>query len=219
MEPKLKIVFSRSTKAPGSLNTRTKGEDKKLCLKIKRTRKEPRGFSEEQFVLRLPPYYADSLRLFLRDNPDKAPPIEIVFSDARKAAAVFNGAPLVGVLVDLPCIVETMRTQDRELYHKVADVSRMLVLYEDRPEARREIAEMERQAYKWPDGLSLPARNIFNFFNSPNSFKLERAYEEALRLVKADKKAAIIEYGVFKKKEEKEMDEELIDAEMDMLLD
>ncbi|PJF17759.1 hypothetical protein PSACC_02422 [Paramicrosporidium saccamoebae] len=114
---------------------------------------------EEQFILRFPPSVAAELREELRESsqPDD---LSITFTDTRRAQVSFHGRMYVGVLVDLPTILETHRTFDRSQYYKTADICQMLLVMPDGPETQAKIQHYEANGWQHPDGLTPPLKDV-----------------------------------------------------------
>lgn len=114
---------------------------------------------EEQFVLRLPPSLATQLQDELAES-NQPEDLVITFTDARRASVVLHGRPLVGVLLDLPAIIESHKTVDRSQYYKIADISQMLLVMVPGPETEEQIKEYEALGWQHPDGLTPPLKGV-----------------------------------------------------------
>lgn len=115
---------------------------------------------EEQFIIRMPPVLANQLREELREG-EQPEDLSITFADTRRATVLFHGRRYVGVLLDLPTILETHKTRDRTQYYKVADISQILmVLPEGAPETRERLAQWEATGWQLADGIAPPMRAV-----------------------------------------------------------
>lgn len=116
---------------------------------------------EEQFIIRFPPSVAAQLREELRES-EQPEDLSITFVDSRRANATFHGRKFIGLLLDLPTILETQKTFDRAQYYKIADISQILLILPDdgRPETAAKIKEYEDQGWQFPDGISPPLKNV-----------------------------------------------------------
>ncbi|KAM8752382.1 transcription initiation factor TFIID subunit 7-like [Rhynchonycteris naso] len=115
---------------------------------------------ENQFILRLPPEHASTVREIIHsgsaDMKDKLK-IDLSFNlhqrireglrvhwadvsfhlsyvssaDNRHATVAVKDVSLTAKMVDLPCVVESLKTVDSEVFYKTADVSQMLVCTAD----------------------------------------------------------------------------------------
>src|SRR5688572_21814484 len=108
---------------------------------------------EEQFVLRLPPRLAQQIRSYLRGREEKEKDdddrdedvtkkeedidisqLEIDFQlqssgvsdDGRNAVFRFGKEEFTGTLVDLPCVLESLKTNDKINYYKSADIGQVV---------------------------------------------------------------------------------------------
>ena len=114
---------------------------------------------EEHFIVRFPPSVAAQLREELREA-EQPEDLSITFTDARRANVVFHGRNYVGVLLDLPTIIESHKTFDRSQYYKIADICQMLLVLPEGPETGERIQTWETEGWQFADGLTPPMRNV-----------------------------------------------------------
>jgi len=148
---------------------------------------------EEQFVLRLPPRLAQQIRSYLRGREDKEKDdedrdeevskkeddidisqVEIDFQlqssgatsdDGRNAVFRFGKDEFTGTLVDLPCVLETLKTNDKVNYYKSADIGQMLIIDDpetinyDSDDESKQMTSYDRH-FKYDSGITPPTRNI-----------------------------------------------------------
>ncbi|KAF3694052.1 Transcription initiation factor TFIID subunit 7 [Channa argus] len=84
---------------------------------------------ESQFVLRLPLEYASTVRRIAQSgsmNMKDRLTIEL-HPDGRHGIVRVDRVPLACKLVDLPCMIESLKTVDKKTFYKTADVCQMLV--------------------------------------------------------------------------------------------
>ncbi|KAM6222711.1 transcription initiation factor TFIID subunit 7 [Rhynchocyon petersi] len=84
---------------------------------------------ESQFILRLPPEYAATVRRAVQSghvNLKDRLTIEL-HPDGRHGIVRVDRVPLAAKLVDLPCVMESLKTIDKKTFYKTADVCQMLV--------------------------------------------------------------------------------------------
>jgi TATA-binding protein-associated factor Taf7 len=127
--------------------------------------------SEEQYILRFPEDLGERIRKMVQNDELLSDQISFQFPrDSRVGQLVINGIEPVErykvTLCDLPCVVETHRTEDNRVYYKSGDVGQvLLVLKED----EMEYGEMDEQPtiptlydnnYNVLDGLTPPTKNI-----------------------------------------------------------
>uniref|UniRef100_A0A8C8W787 Taf7l2 n=1 Tax=Peromyscus maniculatus bairdii TaxID=230844 RepID=A0A8C8W787_PERMB len=84
---------------------------------------------ENQFILRLPPEQASRVRQIIRSgNAAMRERLKIDLSpDARHAVLQVDDVSLSARVVDLPCVIGSLKTHDRKTFYKTADISQMLV--------------------------------------------------------------------------------------------
>ncbi|TRY60119.1 hypothetical protein DNTS_006432 [Danionella cerebrum] len=84
---------------------------------------------ESQFILRLPQEYASTVRRIAQSssmNMKDRLTIEL-HADGRHGIVRVDRVPLACKLVDLPCILESLKTVDKKTLYKTADLCQMLV--------------------------------------------------------------------------------------------
>ena len=116
--------------------------------------------------------------------------------DARRAVITVQGRHYAAVLVDLPCIVESMKSWDKRGWWKSADICQMLLVLGrvDNDEAAKTFPlpkELDEKTWQWPHGLTPPMHNVRKRrFRKRVSFRtIETAEQEVSRLLKADEDA------------------------------
>ncbi|XP_021044171.1 transcription initiation factor TFIID subunit 7-like isoform X2 [Mus pahari] len=107
---------------------------------------------EEQFILRLPPV-----------------------TDGHHAVVQVDKVSLPAKLVNLPCVIGSLKTVDRKTFYKTADISQMLVCSpEGEPHSPPEEpvtstgptvigtveGKAERKKYNWKHGIAPPLKNV-----------------------------------------------------------
>ncbi|XP_044619828.2 transcription initiation factor TFIID subunit 7-like isoform X2 [Equus asinus] len=143
---------------------------------MSRSQDEPPHELENQFILRLPPEHASTVRKLLRSRSvsmkDK---LKIDISpDGRHAVVEVEAVSLTAKLVDLPCVIGSLKTHDKNTFYKTADISQMLVCTADgdshsSPEEPatstdlKVIGKDEREGekkYVWKHGITPPLKNV-----------------------------------------------------------
>lgn len=164
---------------------------------------------EENFILRMQPGPdCDLLRRAIEERKLGIPlsqggaDIHLRFfsRDGRRAALIVERRIYAAVLVDLPCIVESMKSWDRRGWWKSADICQMLLVF-DRVKSEDEAKNMalpralDEQTWQWPDGLTPPMQNVRTrrFRKRVSHRTIEKAEEEVERLIALDERA--IEQG------------------------
>ncbi|XP_007181503.2 transcription initiation factor TFIID subunit 7-like [Balaenoptera acutorostrata] len=143
---------------------------------MSRSQDEPPCELEDQFILRLPLEHVSTVRKIARSGSaamkDKLK-IDLL-SGGRHAVVGFEGVSLPAKLVDLPCVIESLKTLDKKTFFKTADISQMLVCTADggvhsHPEelvtstdhkAIRKSEKERQKKYVWKHGITPPLRNV-----------------------------------------------------------
>ncbi|XP_059943722.1 transcription initiation factor TFIID subunit 7-like [Mesoplodon densirostris] len=155
---------------------RTPVENLREGTEMSRSQDEPPYELEDQFILRLPPEHASTVRKIIRSGSaamkDK---LNIDFSsDGCHAVVGVEGVSLSAKLVDLPHAIESLKTLDKRTFYKTADISQMLVCTADggvhsdpeEPVTSTDLkaskkSEKERQKkHIWKRGMTPPLRNV-----------------------------------------------------------
>ncbi|VCW99219.1 unnamed protein product [Gulo gulo] len=143
---------------------------------MNKSQDEPPHELENQFILRLPPEHASAVRKILHSRSvamkDK---LKIdLSSDGRHAVVDVEDVSLAAKVVDLPCVIGSLKTLDKKTFYKTADISQMLVCTADgdlhsspeEPVTSTDLKvirknEKERQKkYVWKHGITPPLKNV-----------------------------------------------------------
>jgi len=120
---------------------------------------------EQQFILRLPPGPAMALR---HDVQQGAMNLKDKLSfelapDSRHGKVTYGGYVFNSKLVDLPCIIESLKTIDRKSFYKTADICQMLICANDDEEVPVEVDSPKKKEkdkrYLWNHGICPPLKN------------------------------------------------------------
>ncbi|NWI73870.1 TAF7 factor, partial [Dryoscopus gambensis] len=131
---------------------------------------------ESQFVLRLPPEYASTVRRAVQSgnvNLKDRLTIEL-HADGRHGIVRVDRVPLAAKLVDLPCIIESLKTIDKKTFYKTADICQMLICTVDGdlyppleeqtvstdPKANKKKDKDREKKFIWNHGITLPLKNV-----------------------------------------------------------
>ncbi|KAK4560848.1 hypothetical protein LTR86_005428 [Recurvomyces mirabilis] len=119
--------------------------------------------------------------------------IKFVTPDLRRAVVKVKGRMYAAALVDLPCIVESMKSWDKKGWWKVADICQMLlVLGPVRSEAEiRDFPlprEVNKETMQYAHGLTPPMHHVRRrrFRKRVSHKQLENVEEEVERLLRED---------------------------------
>ncbi|XP_034341928.1 transcription initiation factor TFIID subunit 7-like [Arvicanthis niloticus] len=131
---------------------------------------------EEQFILRLPPEQAYAVRKIIHSrNVASKDKLKIDFSsDEHHAVVQVEDVSLPAKLVNLPCVIGSLKTIDRKTFYKTADISQMLVCSpEGEPHSSKEPVistgltvtgniegKAEKKKYNWKHGITPPLKNV-----------------------------------------------------------
>ncbi|KAI9651832.1 MAG: hypothetical protein M1831_007542 [Alyxoria varia] len=155
---------------------------------------------EENIILRMAPGPdADFLREAIHKRRLGASgfsgEVQLRWFDAGSRRAVLNirGSHYAAVLVDLPCIIESMKSWDRRGFWKSADVSQMLlvigkVAIEEEAKTLALPPEVDETTWQYPHGLTPPMHNVRNrrFRSRLNYKEVEAAEAEVDELLRQD---------------------------------
>ncbi|XP_069469128.1 transcription initiation factor TFIID subunit 7-like isoform X2 [Ambystoma mexicanum] len=181
---------------------------------------------ESQFILRLPPEHASIVRRAVQSgnvNLKDRLTIEL-HSDGRHGIVRVDNVPLATKVVDLPCIMESLKTIDKKTFYKTADVSQMLVCTLDGelfpppeeptgttdPKSSKKKDKDREKKFVWNHGITLPLKNVrkrrfrktakkkAQYIESPDVEK------EVKRLLSTDAEAVSVRWEVIAEDETKE---------------
>lgn len=199
--PKTPAVVIKA-KHKGRLPTRPPGEG----YDSEASDREVDPFIEEEFVLRMMPGEdCDYLRTAIVEKKigisvaQGGADVSMKFfhQDGRRAAITIQGRHYAATLVDLPCVIEGMKSWDRRGWWKSADICQMLWVFS--PIKREDDAKtiglpsiIDQKTFQYPHGLTPPMhfarKRRFRKRISRNAIE---AVEEAVeKLLQEDAKAA-----------------------------
>ncbi|KFD49456.1 hypothetical protein M513_09641 [Trichuris suis] len=166
---------------------------------------------ESHFILRLPPDVAKSLNSVLTEGM-LLDELQInLDSDMRTGKVKFNDREMHASLVDLPCIVETLKTMDKKSFYKVTDVAQLLVCREGAAEPPVDLEESSdpkkrEKQHQWPHGITPPLKNVrkrrFRKTLRKKYMDAPELEKELKRLLRADIEAASIKWEIVSIQEE-----------------
>ncbi|KAB8292418.1 hypothetical protein EYC80_008146 [Monilinia laxa] len=203
-------------KTPVALKAKIKGKPPKRPLgegydsEASDTEKDPS--IEESFIFRMiPGEDCDYLRNCISEKKMGVNPkaggadvqMKFFHAEGRRAAVMIRGNVYAATLVDLPCIIEGMKSWDKRGWYKSADICQMLWIYQrvEKEEEAKTIplpGIIDPQTFQYPHGLTAPmhlARK--RRFRKRISRTAIEAVEEAVeKLLEDDRKALQSEYKV-----------------------
>ncbi|KMU81137.1 transcription factor TFIID complex subunit Taf7 [Coccidioides immitis RMSCC 3703] len=156
---------------------------------------------EEEFVLRMPPGEdCDYVRQAVEEKrfgPRSQGGADISFKaltrDARRATVTVRGRMYAASMVDLPCIVEGMKSWDKRAFYKSADICQMLLVLgpiksEDEARTYPLPKDVEESTHQYAHGLTPPMRWVRKrrFRKRISNRTIEAVELEVARLLKDD---------------------------------
>jgi transcription initiation factor TFIID subunit 7 len=114
-------------------------------------------------------------------------------SDGRRALVIIRGRKYAALLVDLPCVIESMKSWDRKAWWKVADVSQKLmilgVVNTDEEAMKYPIPpEVDAKHWLYPHGLTPPMKWVRKrrFRHNVNYRRIEEVESAVQTLLEKD---------------------------------
>jgi len=171
---------------------------------------------ESQFILRLPPTPAASLRAAVRSgvmNLEDRLFIQID-TDMRHATVQFDKWTLPAKLYDLPTIIESCKTLDRKIFYKTADICQIMIAHEgDAAKSDEEVSPKKKdkdakdKRYMYPHGITAPLKNVrkrrFRKTLKKKYVDLPDVEKEVKRLLRTDTEAISVRFEVVNADDEK----------------
>lgn len=113
---------------------------------------------ESQYLLRLPQNVSDSIKKVLKKKPKKIKKyMKIDMNpETRLGTLIFNKHVVPIKLMDLPCIIESLKTIDKKIFFKTADIHQMMVGYD--PSKVEE--EKKGKEFVSSHGITPPMKNV-----------------------------------------------------------
>lgn len=171
---------------------------------------------ESQFILRMEPGPdCDYLRHAITNKTLGEKPeaggayvnIKFLDKDARRALVTVNQNLYAAIMVDLPCIIEGMKSWDKRGWWKVADICQMLLVLgrtNDEPSAKTAALppEVDKHTYAYAHGLTPPMHWVRKrrFRQRPSYKSVEHVDDEVERLLRdddaAEKAGGTVKYDI-----------------------
>ncbi|KAF4530743.1 hypothetical protein B566_EDAN007964 [Ephemera danica] len=172
---------------------------------------EPQVELENQFILRLPAEPAKALRETLKSGAmNLKDRLSIRLEpDMRYGEVRLDHWLLHAKLMDLPSILESLKTIDNKSFYKTADIGQILICTEeeepvqpedDPPKQRKKDPNKVDKKYLWPHGIAPPLKNVRRRrFRKTLKKKFVEAPEiekEVKRLLRVDNDAVAVKWEV-----------------------
>lgn len=158
---------------------------------------------EEQIVLRMmegPECDYINACLDSKKFPSGGMDFKLRWLNERRAVVTVQGRMYAAVLVDMPTITEGMKTWDKKLMVKSADISQMLLVFarvNDEASARTaELPKVIFDGHRWPHGLTPPMHDAVHrrFRKRLHKSEILNKEQEVQRLLQEDKNAISTRY-------------------------
>ncbi|KAM9324131.1 transcription initiation factor TFIID subunit 7-like [Gastrophryne carolinensis] len=179
---------------------------------------------ESQAILRLPLEYASTVRRMVQSgNVGVKDRLSIeLHPDGRHGIVRVDRVPLAGKLVDIPCVVECLKTIDKKTFYKTADICQMMVCTLDGdlyppleeptgtsdPKASKKKDRDREKKFIWNHGITLPLKNVrkrrFRKTAKKKYIESPDVEKEVKRLLSTDAEAVSVRWEVIAEDESKE---------------
>ncbi|XP_063534434.1 transcription initiation factor TFIID subunit 7-like [Cydia strobilella] len=170
---------------------------------------------ESQFIMRLPTEPAKALRELLKSGDNFKNRLTIQFeNDMRHGEVRFDHWLLHAKIVDLPTIIESLKTIDRKSVYKTADICQMMICKEEldpvstedeSPKKKKDPLKVDKK-YLHPHGVTPPTKNIrkrrFRKTLRKKCMEAPEIEKEVKRLLRADNEAVSVTWEVIQEEDE-----------------
>lgn len=167
---------------------------------------------ESQFILRLPVEPAKALREAIANNSTLKDRFAIkIENDLRHGEVRVDNWVLPAKIVDLPTIVESLKTIDSKGFYKTADICQMVICKEEDDQTTDEDSPQKMKKkdpnkvdkkYLWPHGITPPTKNVrrrrFRKTLRKKYVEAPEIEKEVKRLLRVDNDAVSMEISKFK---------------------
>lgn len=172
---------------------------------------------ESQFILRLPEEPAKTLREILKTGENLKNRLTIQMeNDMRHAEVRLDHWLMHGKIVDLPTIIESLKTIDNKSFYKTADICQMMICKDEPDPASTEeespAKNKKKDLYKvdkkflWPHGITPPTKNVrkrrFRKTLKKKCVEAPEIEKEVRRLLRADNEAVSVTHEVIMEEDE-----------------
>ncbi|XP_022125599.1 transcription initiation factor TFIID subunit 7 [Pieris rapae] len=166
---------------------------------------------ESQFILRLPEEPAKILREVLKSGENLKNRLTIqVDNDVRSGEVRFDHWLMHAKILDLPTIIESMKTIDNKSFYKTADICQIMICKEegDAFEEESPSKTKKKDPYKvdkkflYPHGVTPPTKNVrkrrFRKTLKKKYVEAPEIEKEVKRLLRADNEAVSVTWEIIK---------------------
>ncbi|XP_050678294.1 transcription initiation factor TFIID subunit 7 [Leptidea sinapis] len=175
---------------------------------------------ESQFILRLPEEPAKVLNDVLKSGENLKNRLSIqIENDMRHGEVRFDHWLMHAKIVDLPTIIESLKTIDNKSFYKSADICQMMLckFEPDQPEEESPSKTKKKDPYKvdkkflYPHGITPPTKNVrkrrFRKTLKKKNIEAPEIEKEVKRLLRADNEAVSVTWEVIQEDEEQQKPE------------
>ncbi|XP_056645459.1 transcription initiation factor TFIID subunit 7 [Diorhabda sublineata] len=171
---------------------------------------------ESQIILRLPLEPSRVLREAIRNNSSLEDRVTInIEHDMRHGEVRVDHWLMSAKVVDLPTIVESLKTIDGKGFYKTADICQMLICKEDddqtttdedSPQKKKKDSNKVDKKYLWPHGITPPVKNVrkrrFRKTLKKKYVEAPEIEKEVKRLLRSDNDAVSVKWEVINEEDE-----------------
>lgn len=210
---KIKLSFG-GPKTPTVLKAKFKGKPPKRPLgegyDSEASDREEDPVIEEEWVLRmLPGDDCTYLRQMIEERKIGIPKqqggadvhFKFLHPDGRRAVIMIRGRHYAATLVDLPCVIEGMKSWDKKGWYKAADICQMLLVFAQIPKESDALTielpkTIDPNTHQWPHGLTPPMHfaRKHRFRKRISRTAIEAVEDAVEKLLEADAKALSTRY-------------------------
>lgn len=173
---------------------------------------------ESQFILRLPPEPAKAVREAIRSGSSNIKDrLSIkIENDMRYGEVRMDHWLMNAKLVDLPTIIESMKTIDGKNFYKTADICQLLVCKEEddqtttdeeSPAKKKKDPNKVDKKFLWPHGITPPLKNVrkrrFRKTLKKKYVEAPEIEKEVKRLLRVDNEAVKVTWEVINEEDDK----------------
>lgn len=182
---------------------------------------------ESQFILRLPEEPAKILRDLLKSGESLKNRLTIqIDNDLRNGEVRLDHRLMHAKIVDLPTIIESLKTIDNKSFYKTADICQMMICKDepDQPSTEEESPSKNKKKdpYKvdkkflWPHGIAPPSKNIrkrrFRKTLKKKYVEAPEIEKEVKRLLRTDNEAVSVSWEIIKEEEDQGTKAEAVES-------
>ncbi|CAO1410848.1 unnamed protein product [Diamesa hyperborea] len=166
---------------------------------------------ETQFIIRVPEEPAQILREAIQSGANNLKDrLKIKLDDdLRKGVLLLDNYYLYAKVVDLPCIIESLKTIDFKSFYKSADICQMMIckdepdpITEDESPVKNKKKDSNKvdKKFLWPHGITPPCKNVrkrrFRKTLKKKNDEKPEIEKEVKRLLRVDNEAVNVKWEI-----------------------